>query len=557
MMDLQVPTAAPVLGDPVQSVASTPVPAAAPVPDFPLTITAMPAGAAQRRTALGAAIAVLLAGAAAAPFAHSPAMGVGAFVLVLQTALCIVDLIAAVLLFLQYSIEPKRGTLVISSGFVCSALFAFAQTLAMPGLYSADALIGDGSNTVAWLFVLWHTTFALTVVIYGLSRQKEPADRHGAGQKPAISILVTIAAVLATIAVMTWLASAGSRFLPDLYISSVHPTHAANYANVGLWLGYSAALVVLLARKQTLLDLWLIVTLFAWWPNFLAAGIFTATRFSIGWYLVHCLAVIASSALLFVLLDQITTLYARIASAVLLLRRDRADRLASVEAATTAVAHELTQPLAGVASAAAAGLNWLEKIPPDIEKATRCFASIISISHRAEETISRIRGVLKSTPKQRTMLQLVDLCREIMRLVEYEALANGISVTLDCPKHVPEILADATRLRLAIVNLVKNAIEAMNDSPPRDRRLQLAIRLEGTSTVALCIEDRGPGIPAQALERLFRPFVTTKSAGMGLGLTTCRAIVEDHGGTLRLRRSDAHGSLFEITLPVGAGSAHR
>jgi C4-dicarboxylate-specific signal transduction histidine kinase len=215
------------------------------------------------------------------------------------------------------------------------------------------------------------------------------------------------------------------------------------------------------------------------------------------------------------------------------------------------------QPLAGIAASAAAGLNWLQKTPPVVEKAATCFASIISISHRAEETISRIRGVLKSTPKQRTMLQLVDLCREVMRLVQYDVLANGVTVTLDCPKHVPDILADATRLRLAIVNLVKNAIEAMCDSPTRDRRLQLAIRLEGTSTVVLCIEDRGPGIAAQALERLFRPFVTTKSAGMGLGLTTCRAIVEDHGGTLRLRRSDAHGSLFEITLPVAAGSEHR
>jgi signal transduction histidine kinase len=557
MMDLQVATASPVLGDPVRSVASTPVPTAAPVPDFPLTITARPAGAAQRRTALGAAIAVLLVGAAAAPFGHSPAVGVGAFVLVLQTALCIVDLIAAVLLLLRYSIEPKCGTLVISSGFICSAFFAFAQTLAIPGLYSADALIGDGSNTAAWLFVLWHTTFALAVIIYGLSKQKEPAEQHDASQKPAIGILVTIAAALATIAVMTWLASAGSRFLPNLYISSAHPTHAANYANVVLWLMYSAALVVLLVRKKTVLHLWLTVTLLAWWPNFLAAGIFTESRFSIGWYLVRCLAVIGSSALLFALLDQMTALYARIASAALLLRRDRADRLASVEAATEAVAHEMMQPLAGIAAAAAAGLNWLQKTPPVAEKAAMCFASIISTSHRGEESISRIRGALKSAPTQRTMLQLVDLCREIMRLVEYDALANGISVILDCPKQVPEVLADVTRLRLAIVNLVNNAIEAMSDSPTRDRRLQLAIRLEGTSTVALCIEDRGPGIPAQALERLFRPFVTTKSAGMGLGLTTCRAIVEDHGGTLRLRRSDAHGSVFEIALPVGADSEHR
>jgi signal transduction histidine kinase len=555
-MDLQAPTAARLLGDPAPSVAPAPIAAAA-VPDLPFAIAAMTAGAAQRKTALGIVIAFLLVQAAALPFATSPAVRFDTFVLVLQPALCIVDLITAGLLFSQYSIQPSRGTLAVASGFVFSAFFAFAQTLALPGLDSADAVVGGGSNTAAWLFVLWHTTFALMVIIHGLSRRKEPADGRYPRRKPAVTILITITAVLAIAAVLTWLVSTGSPYLPDLYISSVDSADAANYANVGLWLIYGAALVVLLRRRRSLLDLWLIVTLFAWWPNLLVAGIFAATRFSIGWYLARCLAVIASSALLFVLIAEITALYARLAGAILSLRCDRAQRLANVETATAAVAHEMMQPLAGIASSAAAGVNWLQKTPPVVEKAATCFAFIISTSHRAEEITSRLCGALERTSKQRTMLQLVELCREVMRLVQCDVLANGISVTVDCVKDVPEILADATQLRLAIVNLVKNAIEAMSDSPIRDRRLRLAIRLKGTSTIALRIQDRGPGIPVQVQDRLFEPFLTTKSVGMGLGLTTCRAIVEDHGGTLRLCKSDLHGSTFEMTLPAAPSGGQR
>jgi signal transduction histidine kinase len=550
MMDLEVPTAARVHNDAVQSVVSTQPPAAT-MSDFPLAMTAASGDATQQRTAFGAIIVVLLVGAAAVPFAHSTAIRPGPVIAVMQTTLALVDLITAVLLFSQYSIEPSRGVLAAAAGFIFSAFFAFGQTLALPGLYAATAAIGDGSNTAAWLFVLWHVSFPLAMIFYGLSRRQETSDRRDADRRPATSILITATVAPAATVLLTWLVSVGSPYLPDLYAGSAQVTVAAKSVHVGLCLIYGAAVLVLCVRGQSLLDLWLIVILLAWWPHLLVAGFSAVTRFDVGWYLVRGVAVLASSALLLVLLAQITALYARIAGAILLLRRDRADRLASVEAATAAVAHEMMQPLAGIASSAAAGLNWLKKNPAVVDKAATCFASIISTSHRAEEIISRIHGALKRPPKQRTKLQLVELCREVMRLIQYDILANGISATLDCRRNVPEILADAAQLRLAILNLVKNGIDAMSDSAIRDRHLRLAIRQEGASSIVLCIEDTGPGIPAEVQGRLFEPFVTTKSA-MGVGLVTCRAIVEDHGGTLRLCRSDAQGCVFEMTLPVGS-----
>jgi signal transduction histidine kinase len=554
VVDLQAPAASRVPGDPAQGVTSAPEPAAA-VSVFPSMIAAMPASPAQRRTALGIVIIIFLIEAVAAPFAASPAARADNLALVLQTALWVVNLVTAAILFSQYSIHPSRGTLAVASGYLFSALLAFAQTLAFPGRYSAVAVIGDGRNTDTWLFVLGQGTFALMVIIYGLSKQEKVADRSFASA-PAKSVLITMAWVLAAAAVLTWLVSAGAPYLPNLYISSVPQTNAVKYANAALWLIYSAALVVLSIRRRTLLDLWLIVTLFAWWPNFLMTAVFTVNRFSIVWYLGCCLTLIVSSALLFVLLAETAAIYAHLASAIILLRRDRDVRLASVEAATAAMAHEVLQPLTGIASAAAAGLNWLTKTPPVAEKAATCFASIISTSHRAEEMTSRIRAAFKRTPKQRSMVQLNDLCRDVVRLLRYDLLANGISVTTDYQRDIPKLSADATELQQAIFILLKNGIEAVSSRPMGDKHLRLVTRFEATSTVALRIQDTGPGIPAEVQERLFEPLVAPTATGMGLELMICRAVAEQHGGALRLCGSDAHGSTFEMTLPVAPDQGH-
>ena len=136
--------------------------------DFPVVIASMPASKQERRLAFGLIALVWLAFAVVAPFAHIPLARVDAFVPVLQTVMCIVDLITAVLLFAQYSIVPKRALLAVACGYVFSGIFAFLQTLAFPGAYSPNGLIGDGVNTAAWFFVLWHASFSLSVAVYAL-----------------------------------------------------------------------------------------------------------------------------------------------------------------------------------------------------------------------------------------------------------------------------------------------------------------------------------------------------------------------------------------------------
>jgi len=259
---------------------------------------------------------------------------------------------------------------------------------------------------------------------------------------------------------------------------------------------------------------------------------------------------LASSALLAVLLGEITLLYARLASSIQLSRRERAERLASVEAATSAMAHEVRQPLAGIVTIGAAGLNWLKATPADIERARGCFTAMIDAGHRAEEIISGIGSLFKKMPSERTMVQLNDVCQEVMSLVQNDIVASGISAKVRCQEDVPLIFADHTQLQQVIMNLVRNAIEAMSCRRANERRLRLWTSFDGKS-VSLCIRDFGHGVSDNDREHIFEPFYTTKPHGMGLGLAICRTIIEEHGGTLRLAETHSHGSMFEIVLPVG------
>src|SRR5580700_455284 len=185
--------------------------------DFPLVIAAMPISERETRIALGVVILLLSVVVIVAPFASVPLTRVDAFIPVIQAVMCVVDLITAALLFAQYSVYPKRALLAVASGYVFSGLFAFIQTLAFPGAYSATGLIGDGVNSAAWLFVLWHTTFDLAVIVYALLKDADEAARMSAKSSPATTIGVTIACILGVTAGLTWIVTAGAGYLPNLY----------------------------------------------------------------------------------------------------------------------------------------------------------------------------------------------------------------------------------------------------------------------------------------------------------------------------------------------------
>jgi signal transduction histidine kinase len=387
--------------------------------------------------------------------------------------------------------------------------------------------------------------------VYALSKNGHAAEVEP-GKSARTAIVLTILCVGAVVAVSAWLVTAQVGHLPVFYDGSVlRQTSLGNQVNVGLLFWYGAALVVLLLlRRRTILDLWLIVILAAWMPNFLVAALASSVRFSLGWYAARGFALVASFMLLIVLLTEMTVLYSRLANAFSLLRRERANRMMSVDAATAAIAHEVRSPLGAIALNATTGLAQIRSSPPTLGEMDEILSDIKADSQRADEIISSVRALFKTAIYNQTPAELGGIARRALSLSEPDLLANSISVTTEFSDHQVQVRADQVQLQQVIINLIRNAIEAMHSSVHGSRRLRLATKVNGSS-VSLSIEDTGTGISPGDHDRIFETFVTTKSSGMGLGLAISRRIVERHGGTLRVAGSGPDGSIFELALPRG------
>jgi signal transduction histidine kinase len=508
----------------------------------------MPASTRERWFAFGVIIFLLVAFLIIVPFASVPLARIDAFIPVLQTVLCAAELITAALLFAQYSIEPLHGALALACGYIFSGLFALLQTLAFPGAYAPAGLFGDLS-TAPYLFCLWHIAFPIGVIIYALSKDTAKAA-NVSGSSPAVVIRIAVACVVALTAGLTWAVTAGAGYLPSLFVNTTTQTPFVSYLTGSIWLLSAVALVLLYARKRTVLAVWLMVTVFATFPDLALSTLMTSVRFTLGWYVARSYALFASFTVLIALLTETTVLYARLANAIVLLRRERADRLMGLEAATAAMAHELRQPLTGMRSFGTAAQNWLKKTPPDVEKANRAVTSIIDSVDRADNVISAMRDLFKKSSNMRTKVQLNDVVRQLLSSVRGDLQANGISLTAEYEPNLPQVQAEPTQLQQVILNLVKNAIDAVEAVPRGERRLRLVTGFDRKSVVSLYIQDSGPGITAEDQDHIFDPFFTTKPTGMGMGLSICRTVIENHGGNLRLAKTSRHGTSFEIALPT-------
>ena len=524
---------------------------AASLDEFPLIIAAAPASKQESRFALAIILILALVFTVVAPFASLQLPRVDAFVPALQTVLCITDLITAALLFSLYSIQPLTGLLALGSGYIFSGLFAFLQTLAFPGAYSPSGLIGDQLNSAPYLFILWHIAFPLAVTVYALSDDRPRVDDpRGRSTKATIAIIVACTLVLT--AGLTWSVTAGARYLPSLFVDQMRQAPIASYFTGIIWIFSAAALVLLYFRKRTSLAVWLMVTLFATLPDLTMSTILTTVRFTLGWYTARSYALIAGCTVLIVLLTETIWLYARLARTTVLLRRERANRLMSLDAATGAIAHEIAQPLSAIAAGGSAILNWLKRTPPNLDGVRTSAIGVVEASSRANEIVSSVRALFRKTDDRRNLIHLDDVAREVLGLLQHDLESNQVAVATEYQANLPPVRADRIQLHQIVLNLVKNAIEAMSSVPSGSRHVRVATRLDGNSTVLLSVQDSGHGIAAEDQDRVFDPFFTTKPTGMGLGLAICRTVAQDHGGNLWLVKTSSHGSIFEIELPIAS-----
>jgi len=227
-------------------------------------------------------------------------------------------------------------------------------------------------------------------------------------------------------------------------------------------------------------------------------------------------------------------------------------RVTTLGELTASIAHEVNQPLAAVVANAEACLRWLGRGTPDLDAARRSVEWIINDGVRASEVIRRVRALANKADIEKAPLDIDDVVREVVALVQHELISHGVSLQTELAPNPPRVLADRVQLQQVIINLVMNGIEAMQSVTDRKRELVIRSREDETQQVLVSVTDCGVGISAENADRLFNAFFTTKSGGMGMGLSICRSIIEAHGGRLWATANLPHGATFQFTLPVNA-----
>ena len=225
-----------------------------------------------------------------------------------------------------------------------------------------------------------------------------------------------------------------------------------------------------------------------------------------------------------------------------------AARLGELGQMAATLAHELNQPLSGIANYLNAGQRLLAADDPNSRaKLAEALQRASDQVRRAAEIGRRLRSYAKPTEGQMQPESMAEMLEEAAALAAIDAGQRGVQVELFTSGEPDVVLADRIEVQQVLLNLIRNAIEAMDNRPRRELRLSTVTLNEGGIEVA--VADTGPGISSEIRDRLFQPFVTTKDNGMGIGLSICRRIVEAHGGSLRAEDGDGGGTIFRLTLP--------
>ena len=238
--------------------------------------------------------------------------------------------------------------------------------------------------------------------------------------------------------------------------------------------------------------------------------------------------------------------------------RQHLSELAHINRSSTAgelsasIAHEMLQPLAAIMTNGNAGLRWLAKAKPNLDQARASFEGVIAAARHAGNVIHTIRSMFKKGHDEKVALNPNWLIEEVLELLHVNLRQRRILVETHLTADLPEIMVNRVQLQQVILNLLVNAVDAMDSVTDGNRVLKITANRQEPSAVLITVEDSGPGIARDNIKRIFEPFYTTKPQGMGMGLTICRSIVEAHEGCLVATPSRLGGLAMQISLPASA-----
>jgi C4-dicarboxylate-specific signal transduction histidine kinase len=263
---------------------------------------------------------------------------------------------------------------------------------------------------------------------------------------------------------------------------------------------------------------------------------------------------LANHFLAFLAIGSTTFLAWRDRSAQIALHKAQVDlahvtRVTTLGQLTASIAHEVNQPLSAVVTNAEACVRWLDRETPDLDQARSAAEWVIKDGKRAGEVIRRVRALVNKADTQKAPLDVNEVVHEVITLVQRELLSQRVSLRMVLEPALPLVLADRVQLQQVIINLVMNSIEALQPVTDRPRELVIRSHQDEAHQVLVTVKDRGVGISPGNADRLFNAFFTTKSSGMGMGLSICSSIIEAHGGRLSASSNVGPGATFQFALP--------
>lgn len=538
-------------------------------------LASLPPTPEQRRLSLVVAAVLLAAFAISVPFAATQLRRVDAFIPALDATIFVTNLITSLLLFAQFSIYRSRALLALASGYLFTALIVVPHALTFPGVFSETGLLGAGPQSTVWLYFFWHLGFPASLTVYVLLKNRSTDVTQGSLLS---AIGLTVVSVVVVVSVVTWLATAGDKFLPRLLLDRTEIAPLLNRVFILNILVAVLALILLgTARQRSVLDQWLMIVALAFIAEQVFGGLLSGARFSVGFYIGRVFSLVTSTVVLVMFLAETTRLYARLEVRTHELTNSleelriaqghliQTEKLAALGRLVAGVAHEINTPVGNSLTVASTFMDKADRFEADVASdnvrrstlmeylaASREAASQIMINlNHAVDLIQSFKQVAADRNfSDRRGFDLGQLTEQIVKGLRSGLRSHNLLVTVDCEPNLA-MTSYPGPYGQVLTNLVLNS--AAHAFPDEGRgSVHITARALGKDNVEIILSDDGCGMSPEIRRHAFDPFFTTRRdhGSTGLGLHIVHNIVTNRlGGSIQLDTKPGEGTKVRIIVP--------